>query len=318
MSLAPSDRPTVRAPIYLGVDSGGSHTEVVLALADGTILARAEGPGAAMRPGGGAASAAVMADAARRAAASAGLALPADKAVVGAAGAGRTPERTDLAAALTAAGVARTADVMGDGELALLAAFGGGPGILINAGTGSIAYARDPDGGLHRAGGFGWQMGDEGGGYWLGRRALAVSGRSTDGRDDQSTLPTRLLAALGLKEFDDLVRWAALATPAQIAGLAPHLLNAASEGERVAQAAVREAATELADHIAALRRHFPEGATVGWAMTGGLLRPGSALAEALRGAVERRVTGAKLWTATIDAAAVAAARAANAGAPLRG
>lgn len=306
-TASPPDRPSV----FLGIDSGGSHTDVALALTDGTVIARADGPGAAMRPGGAAASAAVMADAARRAAASAGVALPALRVVVGAAGAGRAPERADLAAALVENGVARGAEVMGDGELALMATFAGGPGILVNAGTGSIAYARDPAGNLHRAGGFGWQMGDEGGGYWLGRRALAAAGRAQDGRDDQSTLPARLLAALGLKEFDDLVRWAALATPAQIAGLAPHLINAAAEGERVAQAAVREAATELADLVVALQRQFPPGAAVGWAMAGGLLRPGTALAEALRAAIERRAPAARLFTAPIDAAGVAAARAAR-------
>ena len=305
-----SHGPTVqRSVVFLGVDAGGSHTEVALALADGTVFARADGPGAAMRPGGAAASAAVMADTARRAAASAGVTLPAERMVVGAAGAGRALERAELAAALVASGVARQAEVMGDGELALWAAFAGGPGILVNAGTGSIAYARDPAGWLHRAGGFGWQMGDEGGGYWLGKRALAAAGRAQDGRDDQSTLPTRLLSALGLKEFDDLVRWAALAAPAQIASLAPHLINAATEGERTAQAAVREAATELADLVVALGRHFPAEATVAWAMAGGLLRPGTALAEALRETVERRAPRSQLSTASIDPAAVAAARA---------
>ena len=306
-----SNVPTVpRSNIFLGIDAGGSHTDVAIALQDGTILGRADGPGAAMRPGGAATSAAIMADTARRAAASAGVALPAQRVMVGAAGAGRAPERTDLAAALIESGVARAAEVMGDGELALIAAFAGGPGILVNAGTGSIAYARDPKGHVHRAGGFGWQMGDEGGGYWLGRRALASAGRAHDGRDDQSTLPTRLLSALGLKEFDDLVRWAALATPAQIAGLAPQLINAAAEGERVAQAAVREAAIELTDHVAALRKHFPADSVVDWAMAGGLLKPGSALADALRAAVERQVKGCLLATAPIDPAGVAAKRAA--------
>ena len=310
--MTPSIRSSDHPSVFLGIDSGGSHTDVAIALADGTIVARADGPGAAMRPGGAAASAAVMADTARRAAASAGVALPAQRVVVGAAGAGRAPERADLSAALVEGGVARSAEVMGDGELALMAAFTGGPGILINAGTGSIAYARDLAGELHRAGGFGWQMGDEGGGYWLGRRALAAAARAYDGRDDQSTLPTRLLAALELRDFDDLVRWAALATPAQIAGLALHLVNAAAEGERVAQAAVREAANELTDHIAALRRHFPADQGVDWAMAGGLLRKDSALAEALRVAVERRVPGCRLSTSPIDPAGVAAVRAGRA------
>lgn len=296
-------------PLFLGIDAGGSHVDVVLAAGDGTLLARAEGPGAAMRPGGATAAAAVIADTARRAAASAAVALPAQRVVVGAAGAGRAPEQADLATALVAAGVAQAAEVMGDGELALLAAFGGGPGIFVTAGTGSIAYARDASGRLHRAGGFGWQMGDEGSGYWLGRRALAAAGRAQDGRDDQSTLPTRLLGVLGLKEFDDLVRWAALATPAQVAALAPHLLNAATEGERMAQAAVRDAAAELADHVVALRRRFPPGATVDWTMGGGLLRPESVLADAVRAAVQQRAPGLRFATAALDPAAVAAARA---------
>src|SRR5256885_14670362 len=72
-----------------------------------------------------------------------------------------------LAAALVAAGIARAARVLADAEVALATAFRSAPGIIINAGTGSIAYARDDAGRLHRCGGYGWQLGDEGGGYWL-------------------------------------------------------------------------------------------------------------------------------------------------------
>jgi len=146
--------------------------------------------------------------------------------------------------------------VLADGEVALATAFGTGPGILVNAGTGSIAYARDPAGELHRAGGYGWQLGDEGGGYWLGRRALDVAARSHDGRGEGSTLLARLLGALGLQHFDDLVRWSATATPAQMAALAPHVLNAAREGEGVARQAVDDAARELVELAATLARHF--------------------------------------------------------------
>src|SRR3989441_10905027 len=56
---------------------------------------------------------------------------------------------------------------MADAEIALSTAFADGTGIIVSAGTGSIAYPRDPAGQLHRAGGYGWQLGDVGGGYLL-------------------------------------------------------------------------------------------------------------------------------------------------------
>src|SRR3989440_5274379 len=146
---------------------------------------------------------------------------------------------------------------MADGEVALSTAFADGTGIIVSAGTGSIAYARDPAGQLHRAGGYGWQLGDEGGGYWLGRRALDVTARAQDGRGEGSTLLARLLGALGLPRFDDLVRWSGTATPAQMAALAPHVLNAAREGEVVARRAVADAANELVELTTVLARHFP-------------------------------------------------------------
>ena len=266
----------------MGIDCGGSHTAVVVGDARGRVLSRAEGPGSAMRPGGGERSAAVIQDVARRAATQANIALPASVALVGAAGAGRAPEQRELAEAIGAAGVAERVDVRSDIEIALAAAFGEKPGILINAGTGSIAYARAQDGKLHRSGGYGWQLGDEGGGYWLGRRALAAAARSHDGLEESSTLLERLLVALGLQTFDDLIRWTATATPAQVAALAPHVLNAALEGETVAQRIVADAAVELSHLVKVLTRHFSGKEPIKMATTGGLLRPGSPLLAALR------------------------------------
>jgi glucosamine kinase len=247
-----------------------------------------------MKPGGAQRSATVMLDVARRAAVQAGMSLPATLALVGAAGAGRAPEREALAAAMVAAGVAARVEVRGDIEIALAAAFGEGAGIMVNAGTGSIAYARAPDGSMHRAGGHGWQLGDEGGGYWLGRRALAAAARAQDGLEESSTLLERLLVALGLQTFDDLIRWTATATPSQIAALAPHVLNAAREGETVAQRAIEEAAAELTQLVGILMRHFPGTEIVPVATAGGLLRPGSPLLDALRVLLGTEVPRARL------------------------
>lgn len=298
-----SDSPTVRpSDVFLGADAGGSHSTVVLGAPDLTVLSRADGPAAAMRPGGGVATATVLAETARRAATQAGVELPVERAVVGAAGAGRAQEQAELAAALIAAGVAHRVRVLADAEVALTSAFGGGPGMLLTAGTGSIAFARDATGRLHRAGGYGWQLGDEGGGYWVGRSALAVAARAHDGRGEGSTLLARLLGALGLQQFDDLVRWTATATPAQVAALAPHVLNAAREGEAVARQTVAAAANELAELVAALVRYFPGSDPVPVALAGGLLLPHSPLTAALGERLSTRLNRARLLSDRIDVA----------------
>src|SRR2546428_1559877 len=222
LAAYPPDRLTA---VVLGADAGGSHSTVAIGREDGTVLGRAEGPGAAMRPGGAAASAVVLVDTARRAATQAGVSLPVDRAVVGAAGAGRAQEQRELAAALVAAGIARAARVLADAEVALATAFQSAPGVIINAGTGSIAYARDDAGRLHRCGGYGWQLGDEGGGYWLGRRALHAAARAPGGRGEGSTPLPPPLSGLRLGGVRHPVRRAPTATPPPVGPPAPHLVH---------------------------------------------------------------------------------------------
>src|SRR6266516_2424008 len=101
-AASPPDRPSA---VYLGGDAGGSHCTVVIGAADLTVLGRADGPAAAMKPGAAAASAAVLVETARLAAGLAGVDLPAERAVIGAAGAGRPREQAELAAALVQTGL---------------------------------------------------------------------------------------------------------------------------------------------------------------------------------------------------------------------
>ncbi|MGH7538081.1 MAG: BadF/BadG/BcrA/BcrD ATPase family protein [Gemmatimonadales bacterium] len=260
----------------MGVDAGGSHTAAAISRADFAILGRAEGPGAPLRPGGAAATAAAVAEVSNRAARVADIPLPVERAVVGAAGAGRAQERHDLRVALAAHGLARLVEVVADGEIALAAVFGTEPGILVNAGTGSIAYARDRQGRLRRSGGYGWQLGDAGGGYWIGRRALAEAAKARD-RMGEGTLLARVLAALGLREFDELVRWAATASPSQVASLAPRVFSAAADGDPAAQRITAEAAQELVELALVVEPMFSPDDPVLLATGGGLLTPASPL-----------------------------------------
>lgn len=88
------------------------------------------------------------------------------------------------------------AAVLSDVELAHRAAFGGRPGILVVAGTGSIAFGRSGDR-FARAGGLNPPDGDPGSGFWIGRRWLKRSGR---GREKRSMRATAALARAVLWE----------------------------------------------------------------------------------------------------------------------
>ena len=132
------------------------------------------------------------------------------------------------------------------------------------------------------------------------RRALETAGRAVDAREEGSTLLTRLLAALALQDFDGLIRWAANATAAQVAALAPHVLNAAGEGEAVAKRAVDAAARELVGLARSLERRFPGREPVPVALAGGLFHRGSALLTAFQRLLNADMPRARLASEPVD------------------
>lgn len=255
--------------ILIGADVGGSKTAVGVSQG-GEVLARADGPGAAVRPGRALASASIIAEVVRRALAGTGR-LTGDVLVVGAAGAGRDPEREELRKALRGEALAERVVVTTDVEVALAGAFETGPGMVVSAGTGSISVGRDRHGRRARIGGYGWQMGDEGSGYAIGRAALGAVSRAHDGRSPRTALTDRVLDATRSADFDALVRWAASATPAEIAGLAPHVLEVAGRGDPLAQGILDYAARELSQLAICLLPVMDVEPPLGVALTGGLL-----------------------------------------------
>ena len=286
------------SPILIGADVGGTKTAVAIARGD-EVLARADGPGAALRPGRALQSAATIAEVVRRGLAGVGQ-IRGDVLVVGAAGAGRRPEREELARALRGEAVAERVVVTTDIEIALVAAFGNAPGIVVSAGTGSVAVGRDRSGAMHRIGGYGWQMGDEGSGYAIGRAALGAVSRAKDGRSPATPLQQRILAATRSSDFDELVRWAATASPAEVAALAPTVLEVAAAGDVLARGILDYAARELSQLAICLLPLLAGGREpMRVALTGGLLE----LDTALRRMVLQKLTdqeGLTLLESQID------------------
>ncbi len=267
----------------IGADVGGSKTAVAVGEA-GKVQGRALGPGAAVRPSRAIASAAIIAETVRKALAAAGCARGSAM-VVGAAGAGREAERRELEQALRTESLADRIRVTTDIEIALTAAFGDGPGIVVVAGTGSVVLGRDPEGRMLRRGGYGWQMGDEGSGYAIGRAALGAVSRAHDGRSPETALTPILMEATRSVDFDALIRWSAAAGPAEVAALAPHVLHTAERGDAVAQGIADYAARELSTLVLGLAQEFPTGERVGVALMGGML----AEERSLRSAVLERL-----------------------------
>jgi N-acetylglucosamine kinase-like BadF-type ATPase len=257
--------------VLIGVDAGGSHTTAAVANEHGTVLVRADGAPGAMRPGEAAAVAARILGTCAEALRKAEREVRGDVLVVGAAGVGREEERLALQAALEDTGLAPRVAVTVDGTIALQSAFGDAAGIVLVAGTGSVAWARLPAGDTTRIGGLGAVAGDQGSGYDLARQALRAVGLSLEGRGRRTTLSARVLARLRLTGLGELVRWATTADVPTIAGLAPEVLAAAEEGDAVAGSLVDAGADDLATHVRALAERFPRGSDVRVALGGSLL-----------------------------------------------
>ncbi len=169
-----------------------------------------------------------------------------DAAWVGLAGAGVG----DLAARMEhALGFAATR-VSTDRKTTVEGALGGGDGTVAMVGTGSFFVRRA--GGTERSiGGWGYQLGDECGGAWLGRELLRAVLKAEDGILDHSDLTARILHRFSGRP-GDIVRFAHSATPGEIGGLAPDVTAAQQAGDPVARAIMDDAVDLLFGQLNAL------------------------------------------------------------------
>jgi glucosamine kinase len=291
--------------IVIGIDGGGSKTHAIVADETGNPLGEATGPGSAVKPGEEEASADVIVQVVQDALAKAKMADVTPRVVcVGVAGVGREQARQALWQALVSRDIASDVVVHTDFRIALDDAFGDGPGVLLIAGTGSVAFGRSPAGATARCGGWGPVIGDEGSGAWIGRKALSVVTSAADGREPETALTGAVLTAAQVNETQDLIAWAGEATPGQIATLAPVVLSVADSGDLRANAIVTLAVEELVLHIRALARQLfaDERAALPVALSGGILSRGSSLRKRLEHRLKSAVPGASVHPDPVIAA----------------
>lgn len=145
-----------------------------------------------------------------------------------------------------------------DMDIAYRAAFAPGAGYLVYAGTGAIAVHLDASGQLHRAGGRGYLLGDEGGGYWIAREALAAVWRREDEAPESwrdSPLACALFERLGGPDWARSRQFMYGGDRGSIGRLALAVAEAAAQDPQ-ARALLRRAGTELARLPLALSRRF--------------------------------------------------------------
>lgn len=235
--------------MFLGIDGGQSHTEAVVADVSGRVLGRGRGGASnhAEQPGGRERLRHAIVDSTNNALASFSE---------------RRIETCEFAAAHCAmtGGAdfkrevieqvlhARVLHVAHDAPAALAGATGGRAGIVVIAGTGSVAYAENRHGESTTLGGWGHICGDEGSGYWIALEGVRACVKASDGLADETRL-----TPLALEHFAcaDLRRLA-LAIYAEeisrdcLASFAQSVARAASDGDAVARRITNQAARYLA------------------------------------------------------------------------
>lgn len=241
----------------IGIDAGGTKTVGLLADAEGKILRSARVGGANLRVHGELGvektlfSLLELLDPPR-----------VDALCLGIAGVDREADRELLREVFRRLGVRHRVAIVHDAWIALVAGSPSRTGIVLVAGTGSIAFGVDPAGKTARAGGWGYLLGDEGSAYWLGHAAVRLGVRAADGRGPQTLLFERISERLSISNPRDLVEWfyRQEQVRTRIAELAAVVEEAACEGDEAAQDLLDQGARHLTRAARAVDRQlqFPE------------------------------------------------------------
>ena len=271
----------------LGIDAGGTKTRALLADETGRVVAEALGGGANLathgelqvekvlhslvekleREGGGRAGAVAL----------------------GIAGADRPADRAVLREILRRIGFRERVIVANDARIAFVAGSRLRVGLALVCGTGSIAWGQNASGAIARAGGWGWHLGDEGSGFWIGERAIREVLRASDGRGPATSLEEPLLRHFGIARPEEVI--GALYDRDyprhDVALFSVRVEEAALRGDVVARGILADAAGELVlAATSVITRLGLESAAYDVVLSGGTFRALPSLETAVRTKLE--------------------------------
>ena len=257
----------------LGIDAGGTKTVCLLADEDGHVLAEARGSGANLQSVGELEVEKVLHQVMEAALAQHDVRPAAT--CLGIAGVDRPGDAEAVRGIMRRIGFKTRTLVVNDALVALVAGAGDEPGVVVVAGTGSIAYGRNAAGQAARAGGWGYLLGDEGGGFWIGRAALSAVVRQFDGRGPATLLTGMVLQHMRLASPTELIHEIYYRDLQRhtIAGLAALVQDATDAGDAVAAQILVRAGGELAAAAASvITRLGMRGEAFPIVLAGGIFR----------------------------------------------
>ena len=295
----------------LGIDGGGTKTRALIADEEGNACGSGFGGPSNYDDVGTEKAKAGIAEAvqvARRQASSAEA--PFASVFLGMAGVVSEKDRAAIHAIARELGLAadENIDIDHDCRIALAGGLSGRPGIVLIAGTGSSCYGQNAAGESWIAGGWGHLISDEGSSYWLGIQAMRCATASADGRM-HSLLKELVQDHFQLTEMRDLMRrlYVIGMSRAEIASLAPLVIEAAHQGDGAALDLLRQGACDLAEIVGAVadKLHFTDQACE-LALVGGLLSAGDVVLSPLHVAIQNRLPGCRILFAELPPASGAA------------
>jgi N-acetylglucosamine kinase-like BadF-type ATPase len=251
----------------IGMDGGGTKTAALLSELRGNVLVEQTGGPSNFQIIGVEKAAEVLFDLIERCCREIGCSLDDVRSIAaGLTGAGREGDRERMHNGLVEYARRREATlrqviIESDARVALEGAFKGNVGIILISGTGSIAFGKDQAGNVHRAGGWGRILGDEGSGYAIGRDALNAVTKDLDGRGKPTLLTNLVARQFGLSEQENIIA-AIYRDDFDVASVAPLVIEAATIRDVEASRILNNATFELAEHVRALLNKIEKASRV--------------------------------------------------------
>lgn len=264
-----------KTQLYLGIDGGQSHTEALVADANGNILGRGLGGASnhAEQPGGRERLQNAVMKSVGAALQNAGLGLISDTDFVSAhcAMTGGADYKEDIIGNLIQS---ENLVIAHDAPAALFGATAGKPGIVVIAGTGSVIYGENEHGETARAGGLGYLFSDEGSGFWLALQMIKIAIQEQDGLIVSQGITEKVLEFFQRKDIRDVTTdfYNGKLSRDELASFAKAVHEFATSGNETARNQILHGAISLAERVATVagRLNFAEKFPV--AGVGGVFR----------------------------------------------
>ena len=248
---------------YIGLDGGGSKTKCILCDISLNILSDAKTETSNFLIAGTDKTASSIINVILECCSKAGISPEnISGIVIGTTGAGRSSDAQKLQTSVLNIAdskniTIKSFTVVSDARIALEGAFSGNPGSILIAGTGSIMFGKDRNGKIHRVGGLGRLIGDEGSGLTIGKKGLNLLAKYYDGRIKSTKLASKIETQFGIEDQTMIIN-RVYGEEIKVQDVAPLVIAAADEGDKSCHEILDRETDELILHINAMNDKLNE------------------------------------------------------------